>query len=238
MVLPFPVRARGVRCPGSRDTLSHKLLIYQESRLYTCRMPIHIPDAAPRPPRRGPRADRAFAANVLGTLSQTITDRVTLGVEEAAGRGAAAPAALVTLLWYPDRPIAFLAARLRITHPGAVQLSERLERAGLVERIPGEDGRTRLLALTPEGEDRALEVLAVRRHVLERAISALDDEQVQSLLLAADAMLDALADTLLTSEFMCRLCDELACPDARCPVETAIPTPPHRRGTGYGVEEA
>ena len=37
-----------------------------------------------------------------------------------------APAALTTLLWYPDRPIAFLAARLRITHPGAVQLVDRL----------------------------------------------------------------------------------------------------------------
>ena len=63
-------------------------------------------------------------------------------------------------MWYPDRPIAFLAARLRITHPGAVQLSERLERAGLVERIPGADGRTRLLALTPKGETVALQVLA------------------------------------------------------------------------------
>lgn len=200
-------------------------------------MSIHVPDGAPRPPRRGPAADRAFAANVLGTLAQTIADRVTLGVEAVAGRGAATPAALVTLLWYPDRPIAFLATRLRITHPGAVQLSERLERDGLVERIPGADGRTRLLALTPRGEEVALGVLAARRDVLTRAVSALDDDRVQALTDAAEAMLDALADDLLTSEFMCRLCDELACPDARCPVEGAVPTPPHRRGTGYGVPE-
>lgn len=200
-------------------------------------MSFHIPATALRPPRRGPRADRAFAANVLGTLCQTVTDRVTLGMEAAAGRGAATPAALVTLLWYPDRPIAFLATRLRITHPGAVQLSERLERAGLIERVPGEDGRTKLLALTPEGEEVALGVLAARRDVLSRAVSALDDDQVRGLIEATDAMLDALADSELTSEFMCRLCDELACPDARCPVERAVPTPPHRRGTGYGVEE-
>jgi DNA-binding MarR family transcriptional regulator len=198
-------------------------------------MSFHIPATAPRPPRHGPRADRALAANVLGTLSQTVTDRVTIGMEAVAGRGAAAPAALVTLLWYPDRPIAFLATRLRISHPGAVQLSERLERDGLVERVPGADGRTRLLALTPDGERTALEILAVRRSVLTRAIDALDDDQVRGLTAAADAMLDALADDLLTSEFMCRLCDELACPDSRCPVEAAIPTPPHRRGTGYGV---
>ena len=200
-------------------------------------MSFHIPTGAPRPPRHGPRAERAFAANVLGTLSQTVTDRVTLGMEAVAGHGAATPAALVTLLWYPDRPIAFLAARLRITHPGAVQLSERLERAGLVERVPGVDGRTKLLALTESGESLALQVLAARRHVLTRAISALDDAQVRALTETADAMLDALADDLLTSEFMCRLCDELACPDSRCPVESAIPTPSHRRGAGYGVEE-
>ena len=200
-------------------------------------MSFHVPVGAERPPRRGPRADRAFAANVLGTLAQSVTDRVTLGMEAVAGHGAATPAALVTLLWYPDRPIAFLAARLRITHPGAVQLSEKLERAGLVERIPGVDGRTKLLALTDEGEHLALQVLAARRQVLGRAVSALADDQVRALTEAADAMLDALADDLLTSEFMCRLCDELACPDARCPVERAIPSPPHRRGTGYGVAD-
>ena len=185
----------------------------------------------------GTGVGRDFAANVLGTLTQTIVDRVTLGVESAAGRGAAAPAALVTLLWYPDRPIAFLATRLRITHPGAVQLSERLERAGLVERIPGADGRTRLLALTDAGEAAARQVLSARQQVLARAVSALDDRQVQALVDATQAMLDALADDLLTSEFMCRLCDESACPDSRCPVERAVPTPPHRRGVGYGVPD-
>ena len=48
-------------------------------------------------------------------------------------------------------------------------------------------------------------------------------------------MLEALTDDLLTSEFMCRMCDELACPDDRCPVERAEPAPTDRRGSGYGV---
>jgi hypothetical protein len=48
-------------------------------------------------------------------------------------------------------------------------------------------------------------------------------------------MLEALTDDLLTSEFMCRMCDELACPDERCPVERAEPAPTDRRGIGYGV---
>lgn len=199
---------------------------------------VAVPPGAPRPPRRGARADRAFAANLLGTLALTVVDRVDLGSARVMRHGANAPAALTTLLWYPDRPIAFLAARLRITHPGAVQLVDRLEKDGLVERIPGEDGRTKLLALTPRGERVALEVLAARREVLERAVGALDDEQVRRFADTAGAMLEALTDDLLTSEHMCRSCDELACPDARCPVERAEPAPPHRRGTGYGVTDS
>jgi MarR family transcriptional regulator, negative regulator of the multidrug operon emrRAB len=193
------------------------------------------PEAAPRPPRSGPRAERAFAVNVLGTLSLTLADRVMQGSAAAARHGANAPAALVTVLWYPDRPIAFLADRLRITHPGAVQLVDRLERDGLIERVPALDGRTKLLALTPAGERVALDVLSARRDVLDRAVAALDDAQVRALSDAVAVMLEALTDDLLTSEHMCRLCDELACPDSRCPVERAEPAPGHRRGTGYGV---
>ena len=122
--------------------------------------------------------DRAFTANLLGTLALTIVDRVGIGSARVARHGANAPAALVTLLWYPDRPIAFLADRLRITHPGAVQLVDRLARDGLVDRIPGEDGRTKLLALSDRGERVAHLVLDERRQVLDRAVSALDDAQV------------------------------------------------------------
>ena len=178
--------------------------------------------------------ERAFAANILGTFALTVGDRVGIGTSRAAGHAANAPAALVTLLWYPAHPITHLALKLRISHPGAVQLSERLEAAGLVVREPGGDGRTKLLSLTERGELAAQEVLAERRAVLERAVSALDDAALPGLVDAVCVMLDALTDTLLTSEFMCRMCDELCCPDDRCPVEAAEPSPPHRRGSGYG----
>jgi MarR family transcriptional repressor of emrRAB len=198
---------------------------------------VAIPPTAPRPPRSGTRADRAFTANVIGTLALTVVDRIGIGTAKVARHGANAPAALVTLLWYPDRPIAFLADRLRITHPGAVQLVDRLEKDGLVERIPGEDGRTKLLDLTERGVTVALQVLAERRDVLDRAVATLDDAQVLAVADAATTMLEAITDDLLTSEYMCRMCDELACPDSRCPVERAEPAPPHRRGLGYGVPD-
>lgn len=182
-----------------------------------------------------PPVDRAFTANLLGTLAQTIADRVGVGTARAAGHGAHGPAALLTLHWYPDRPISFLATRLRISHPGAVQLVDRLAADGLAQRFPGADGRTKLLALTPAGQDAAQAVLAARQQVLDQASSALSEQQVRDLAAAVGTMLETLTDDLLTSEFMCRLCDERACPDARCPVERAAPSRPHRRGTGYGV---
>jgi MarR family transcriptional regulator, negative regulator of the multidrug operon emrRAB len=195
----------------------------------------------PGPSPEGGRArssDRGFAANLLGTLALTITDRVGIGTAQAARHGGGTPAALLCLWWYPDRPIAFLAARLRISHPGAVQLVDRLAEDGLAERVPAVDGRTKLLALTDRGRAAAAAVLQARGAVLQRAVDVLDDEQLRALSGAVEAMLEALSDTLLTGEYMCRMCDELSCPDARCPVERATPTPPHRRGTGYGVAEA
>jgi MarR family transcriptional regulator, negative regulator of the multidrug operon emrRAB len=180
-------------------------------------------------------ADRTFAANVLATLAQAIADRTAQGAQVAARHGAHAPAALVTLLWYPDRPVTFLATRLRISHPGAVQLSGRLADEGLVRRFPGADGRTRLLSLTAAGERAARAVLAERSAVVDQALDGLDDASVDAMTAGVCAMLGALTDDLLTSEFMCRMCDEHACPDERCPVERAEPSPPHRRGTGYAL---
>ncbi len=78
-------------------------------------------------------------------------------------------------------------------------------------------------------------MLASRAAVLDRALADLDGRTLAVVTEAACAMLVSLTDDLLTSEFMCRLCDEHACPDDRCPVERAEPSPPYRRGTGYGI---
>ena len=179
--------------------------------------------------------DRAFTINILGTLAQTIVDRQSIGMEAVAGFGGNAPAALITLRFYPERPISFLAHKLRISHPGAVQLVDRLTAAGLAERVTAIDGRSRHVVLTDRGETIAAAVLAQRRRVLERALSALDDDACHTLSATLSTLLEALTDDLLTSEFMCRMCDELACPDDRCPVERAEPAPTDRRGVGYRV---
>lgn len=197
--------------------------------------PFVVPHGAVRPDSDPVGAERAYAGNLLAALARTVDDRCDLATRDVLGRTRHAAGALTTLLWYPDRPVGFLAERLRISPPGAVQLAQRLSDDGLVERVPAADGRVTLLALTPAGERAALAALEARRAVAAQAISALDAAGLSGLVPALEAMLGALTDDLLTGESMCRLCDELACPDARCPVERAEPAPAARRGLGYGV---
>ena len=74
-----------------------------------------------------------------------------------------------------------------------------------------------LLSLTAAGERAARAVLAERSAVLDRALDGLDDTAVTALSRAVCAMLGALTDDLLTSEFMCRLCDEHGLPGRPLP---------------------
>lgn len=214
--------------------LDTNLSVMDEDALY----PFTVPAGAVRPPESGPEGNRAFVANLIGAVAVSVNDRIHNGMQGVAGRGAHAPAAIITLLWYPDRPVGFLAERMHISHSGAVQLAQRLETDGLVERIPADDRRSTLLALTDEGQATALNLLAARREVITHAVSRLSDEQINNLANGLADVLFALTSDLPTSEHMCRMCDELACPDARCPVEIAEPSPRHRRGLGYGVGPA
>jgi len=81
-------------------------------------------------------------------------------------------------------------------------------------------------------------VLAERAAVVDRALAGLDGPALAALTDAVCSMLVALTDDLLTSEHMCRMCDELACPDELCPVERAEPAPAHRRGPGYEIRRS
>ncbi len=87
------------------------------------------------PPVRG---EPAREANLLGTLSLAVSERVDEAVEDAAGHGGAAPAALSALATYLDgSSIDALRRALGLTHSAAVRLADRLSEAGLVKRAPG-----------------------------------------------------------------------------------------------------
>ena len=68
----------------------------------------------------------ARTANLLGTLTIALGDRVTATTSVAAGHGAAAPAALTTLYHAPGLTIGALARVIGLSHAGTVRLVDRL----------------------------------------------------------------------------------------------------------------
>ncbi len=112
-------------------------------------------------------------------------------------------------------------AALDLTHPGAVRVVDRLQAAGLVSRGPGVDGRRVALLLTSDGEvayqaQRRARVGALGRYAAvlrsELAGSGVDVEALLERLVAV------VPRTVEEGDHLCRLCDEQACPQDRCPV--------------------
>jgi DNA-binding MarR family transcriptional regulator len=102
---------------------------------------------------------------------------------------------LAALSTRPHR-ITELAAREGISQPAVTQLVNRLERRGWAERrTHPEDGRVVLVAITDAGAEALEGVRADYRALLHEEITALDDEEVETLA-AAVGILDRLIERL------------------------------------------
>src|SRR3954470_18962104 len=108
--------------------------------------------------RRGAQLQVERTANLLAAAAVRIADLIHVETSVRAGRGAQAPAALVTLLRPLERPIEELRHVLALSHSATVRLVDRLVEDGLVERAPGRDGRTVAPRLTGSGRVAALAV--------------------------------------------------------------------------------
>ncbi|TGD89737.1 MarR family transcriptional regulator [Mycolicibacterium sp. CH28] len=172
----------------------------------------------------------SYTNNVLAALALAISDRLSDNTAEAAKHGPSAPAILTTLRFTPGLPIERLAQTVGMTVPGAVQLLNRLEADGLVERIPGSDRRRRHPQLTAAGKRVAAKVLSARALVVEHALATIGASDRAVLTGIVERMLTQLSGTRDLADRICRLCDERSCPDERCPSEAALP-PELRAGT-------
>jgi DNA-binding MarR family transcriptional regulator len=153
-------------------------------------------------------------ANLLGACSLAVAERLPL---------AAADAALIALTtWLAGTTVEGLARVLQLTHSGAVRLTDRLERDGLVERRPGSDGRTRSLHVTAAGARAAGRLQAERFAALEDVLAPLDAAERASLTQLMERLLDRITRQGAVPGHTCRLCDADVCghPD-RCPVTLA-----------------
>jgi DNA-binding MarR family transcriptional regulator len=176
-------------------------------------------------------------ANLLGALAVAAADRIETATDDAAGRGSAAPAALVTLHEFRDGgTVDELRRATGLSPSGGVRLVDRLEADGLVRRRPGRDGREVSVVLTAAGHRRAQRISAARRRSLAPLLDALDrDEQATFTRLlervlgaeTADRLAGYAAGTPPETGWLCRLCDPAACgrPDGRCPVASTAAAP-------------
>jgi MarR family transcriptional repressor of emrRAB len=162
-----------------------------------------------------------FDANLVAAFAMTISDKVDRGASDAAGASGAGPAALAMLTATPGLGVDALAAATGLSGSGGVRLVDRLERARLVERRPGDTRRSISLWLTPEGHQLARTVLAARSDAVVGALAVLDESERRSLVELSKKVLVAATTDRAKAEYICRLCDTTACPTEECPVEGA-----------------
>jgi DNA-binding MarR family transcriptional regulator len=173
------------------------------------------------------RFDRG--ANLLGSLSLALSDRISDAISSAAQQterpgSETAAEALSALHHFLDGPsIDRLRTVLGLTSSGTVRLVDRLERAGYVERRPGEDGRTTAIWLTASGQAVARRVSDAREAVLVDALAVLSPEQRDALETLTGAMLVGLMRGPGATRWSCRLCNTGVCgvETRTCPVTRA-----------------
>jgi DNA-binding MarR family transcriptional regulator len=166
----------------------------------------------------------AAAGNVLGALSQVITDQSMAAVADATGRSPTSAAALSALAEFLDRPtVDQLRKVLGLTPSGAVRLVDRLAAAGLVTRGPGTDGRSRSVTLTQPGRELASRITAARARVLDDMLAGMADRDRETLHRLMSRVMANAVRIKDGGAWICRLCDLESCERAlgHCPAAQA-----------------
>ena len=99
---------------------------------------------------------------------------------------------------------------------------DKLERQLLVERRACADKRAVALVLTERGNRRMRSILRARRECLETIFRALSVQEQGQLTRSVEVMLASITTSDQVAESICRLCEESACPQRRCPVTQAL----------------
>ena len=157
--------------------------------------------------------------NLLGALSLSLMDRIDRAISDRTGFQGTAIFALVLLSQTPSLTIDALAKLLQLAHSSAVRLVERLVEEGHVERQPGTDKRTVVLALTDTGRTVVLSALSARAEAIANVTAALPNDARLAMVEICEKLLTSMSPDATTSARNCRLCNEGACDLKRCPVD-------------------
>jgi DNA-binding MarR family transcriptional regulator len=170
------------------------------------------------------KADHTAAANVLGALALAVADQISVAVTPPGGRSDSAAAALSALYHFLDRPtVDKLCQVLGLTHSGGVRLVDRLADAGLVERGPGTDGRSRSVRLTPAGRRAARRVSDSRIGYLTGLLAGMSAAETSTLHDLLGRVMGQVVARKDGGAWICRICDLQACGRAagNCPAANA-----------------
>ena len=167
---------------------------------------------------------RAATANVLGAVALAVADQIAVTVTPAGGRSDSAAAALSALYHFPGHPtVDQLGQVLGLTHSGTVRLVDRLAGAGLVERAPGTDRRSRSVRLTAAGRRTAHRVSDRRIAYLTSLLADFSTAETGALRELLGRVMSRVVQYKRDGAWICRMCDLQACGrDAgNCPAANA-----------------
>lgn len=157
-------------------------------------------------------------ANLFGALAAEVSHRLEHEIKLHPNQTDSAAAALNLIALYEGCSNSQLSRALRLTHTATVRLLDKLESDGAVERRGTMDKRAVALYLTKKGRARAKEILISRCATLREIVSALTLREQDQLSHLLEKLLRPLVGTEQDGDFICRLCDAVACPPNNCPV--------------------
>jgi DNA-binding MarR family transcriptional regulator len=169
-------------------------------------------------------ADRDATANVLGAVTLAVADQIPATVTPAGGRSDSAAATLSVLYHFSGHPtVDRLGQVVGLTHSGAVRLVDRLAGAGLVERAPGTDRRSRSLWLTASGRRAARRVSSRRIAYLTSLLADLSPAEISTLHELLGRVMGQVVQHKQGRAWICRMCNLQACGRAagNCPAANA-----------------
>ena len=163
-------------------------------------------------------------ANLLGSFSLAVADRMLEACHEEAGGSGEAAAGLVSIATFLEgATVEELSKGLGLTHSATVRLVDRLEGRGDVERRPGGDRRSLSVVATDQGAAKAARIRSARAEALETMLMQLTAAERSRLASLHAKLLGGVVDSGARPANVCRLCDAEGCGhyEGHCPVTQA-----------------
>jgi DNA-binding MarR family transcriptional regulator len=162
------------------------------------------------------------SANLLGAVGLAVADRIEQVARAILGHAGEAPAAVAVIGYGLGPSNDQLRRILRLSHPGAVRLVDRLVADGLVERRAGRDRRAIALHLTDRGIALREELMQGRLAAIRPLLEPLSPAEQAALGDLLHKLLARMETTDLDRCTICRLCDGRVCTD--CPIPAGFRT--------------